>query len=334
MNDRHLPSGRNDPTKRAAGERIRFEVRVEDGGDRLDRFLALGMPDRTRSYLRRLIVEGLVEVDGRPVTKAGFAIDSGMQIEVLLTKSESEIPAAEEIELSVVHEDDQILVLDKRAGMVVHPGHGNRRGTVVNALLGRDTVLASAGSPERPGIVHRLDQGTSGLLVVAKTDPAYHRLASAFAERRVDKRYKALVWGRPVDSEGTIERSIGRSRVHRVKMTTSASRGRSAVSEYRTLESLPGFALLEVRPKTGRTHQIRVHLLSIHHPIVGDTRYGGRPYRGLQDPVKRKAVREFDRLALHASDLSFEHPGSGVQVHFHASLPSDFELLLEVLRRA
>jgi len=333
VNDRDSSFHADAAAAPSAGEALRFEVTDADKGVRLDRFLSSQMPGRTRSQLRRLIVAGLVQIDGRPAPKAGHALEPGTRVEVRMPEEEADTPRAEPIELVVVHEDDHLLVLDKRAGMVVHPGHGNRRGTVVNALLGLGKQLASAGGPERPGIVHRLDQGTSGLLVVAKTDLAFYALAKAFAERRVEKRYLALVWGRPADPAGTIRRSIGRSRVNRVKMTTAVSRGRSAISEYRTRESLPGFALLEVRPRTGRTHQIRVHLLSIHHPIVGDSRYGGRPYRGLQDPVKRKAVREFERLALHASDLSFAHPGTGEPVSFHAPLPPEFETLLDLLRQ-
>ena len=193
--------------------------------------------------------------------------------------------------------------------------------------------LADAGAPDRPGIVHRLDQGTSGLLIVAKNDPSYRALCSAFAERRIRKRYIALVWGHPVPAEGTITRSIARDRVNRVKMTTSELRGRAAVSHFLTRESLAGFALLEVRPETGRTHQIRVHLQSIHHSIVGDARYGGRLWKSLQDPLKRKAVREFPHFALHAARLTFDHPRTGERMKFEAPLPARFEALLQALRQ-
>jgi 23S rRNA pseudouridine1911/1915/1917 synthase len=218
--------------------------------------------------------------------------------------------------------------------MVVHSGAGCDEGTLVNALLGRGTTLAPAGGVERPGIVHRLDRGTSGLMVVTKTDRAHRALAAAFAERAVRKRYLALVWGRPDPPEGTVERPIGRSRTNPTKMTVGASRGRrrSAVSHYATRESLPGFALLDVEPLTGRTHQIRVHLQSIHHPIVGDERYGGRSWRGVLDPIKRKALREFDRLALHAAALAFRHPTSGRALRFTARRDAQIEALLAVLR--
>ena len=312
---------------------LRFEVGAEDAGERLDRYLASRMEGRSRSFLRRLIVDGYVQVDGVQVKKAGHALATKTTIELRLPEEPPESPSAETLPLDMLYEDEDLLVLDKAAGMVVHPGHGNREGTVVNALLGRGVPLAAAGAPDRPGIVHRLDQGTSGLLIVAKNDPGYRALCSAFAERRIRKRYLALVWGHPAPAEGTITRSIARDRVNRVKMTTSEQRGRAAVSHFLTRESLPGFALLEVRPETGRTHQIRVHLQSIHHPIVGDARYGGRLWKSLQDPLKRKAVREFRHFALHAARLTFDHPRTGERMKFEAPLPARFEALLQALRQ-
>jgi len=313
---------------------VRFVVGPDDAGERLDRFLASSMEGRSRSFLRKLILDGRVDVDGLPVKKAGHALESGMRIELRFPEAPPDSPRGEMLPLDLVHEDDDLLILNKAAGMVVHPGHGNREGTVVNALLGRGVELASAGSPDRPGIVHRLDQGTSGLLIVAKNDAAHSALSTAFADRRVQKRYVALVWGHPEPAAGTIKRSIARSRVNRLKMTTSEPRGRPAVSHYRTRSSFPGFALLDVRPETGRTHQIRVHLESLHHPIVGDERYGGGHWKSLQDPLKRKAVREFQHLALHAARLEFDHPASGRRLRFEAPLPARFDALLEVLRRA
>jgi len=314
--------------------RVSFEVPAEAEGTRLDRYLVVRLGVATRSALRRWIAEGRVTVNGTPAAKAGLALHPGMRIEVDVPAPRTPIPAPEPIPLDVVYEDDALLVIDKPAGLVVHPGHGQRAGTLVNALLGRGTRLAPAGGPERPGIVHRLDAGTSGVMVVAKTDPAYHGLTRAFARREVDKRYLALVWGHPDPPQGTIERSIGRSRTQPIKMAVRHARGvRPAVSGYRTIESMPGFALLEVTPRTGRTHQIRVHLQSIHHPLVGDERYGGRAWRGVQDSQKRTALRDFDRLALHAAELAFTHPTRGQRVRFTRPLPARFERLLEVLRR-
>lgn len=234
----------------------------------------------------------------------------------------------------MLHVDDALVVVDKAPGMAVHAGAGLREGTLVNALLGRGISLAATGAPDRPGIVHRLDRGTSGVMVVARTDAAHAALARQFAERRVDKRYLALVWGRPAEREGTIERAIGRSRSQPTRMAVRGVRGsaRPARSLWRTVEEFPGFALLEVRPETGRTHQIRVHLQSIGHPIVGDATYGGPAWKGLQDPAKRKAVRALERPALHAAELAFDHPDDGRRVAFRAPLPDDLAALLDALR--
>jgi 23S rRNA pseudouridine1911/1915/1917 synthase len=294
------------------------------------------VPGSTRSALRRVILAGGVLVDRRAVAKSGIALKAGMVITVTLPEPPSLNPEAEEFPLEVVHQDEHLLVVVKPARMVVHPGHGRRSGTLVNALLGLGVGLAPTGAPDRPGIVHRLDRDTSGLLVVAKTAAAHQGLARAFAARRVGKRYRALVWGHPDPPSGKIERSIGRSRGHPLKMAVRGTRGttRPAVTGYETVESMPGFALLDVEPETGRTHQIRVHMQSIHHPIVGDLQYGGRAWRGVLDPLKRKALREFDRLALHAMVLAFDHPATGAPVRCEAPPPEEFEALLGVLRQA
>jgi 23S rRNA pseudouridine1911/1915/1917 synthase len=257
-----------------------------------------------------------------------------MTIHVEVPAPPPDRPDAEEIPFDIVYQDDDLLVVDKPAGLTVHPGHGCPTGTLVNGLLGRGVRLASIGGPDRPGIVHRLDRDTSGLLVVAKTDSAHHGLSRAFAEREVNKRYRALVWGHPRPPEGVIEQDIGRSRINPTKMAVRSTRGRRrwARTAYSTLESVPGFSLLDVDLTTGRTHQIRVHLESIHHPIVGDERYGGRAWRGVQDPLKRKALREFRHLALHAAKLSFRHPVRGERMRFRSSLPQRIEDLLVVLR--
>jgi 23S rRNA pseudouridine1911/1915/1917 synthase len=310
-------------------------VPAASAGTRLDRFLADRLEDRSRSFLRRLIVEGEVVVDGETVSKPGMPVTAGMRILVRLPRPSGALPLPEEIPLEVIHEDDELIVVVKPAGLVVHPGHGRRGGTLVNALLGRGVELSPTGAPDRPGIVHRLDKETSGLVVVAKTASAHEALARAFERRQVLKRYHALVWGHPDPPSGRVELSIGRSRANPLKMSVRSTRGRrrTAISTYRTLESLPGFALLSVSPETGRTHQIRVHMQSVHHPIVGDARYGGRGWRGVQDGMKRQAIRKFERLALHASDLAFSHPASGRDLEFHAPLPPDFEELLSKLRK-
>ena len=316
-----------------SGETVRIDVAPEDAAARLDVFLASRIPGPSRSALRRLILEGHVLVDGRPASKPGQALRAGSTVSVEIPPPPPPRPEPEPIPVDVVHEDDALLVVAKPAGLVVHPGHGRRSGTLVNALLGRGTPLAGVGGPDRPGIVHRLDRETSGLLIVAKTDAAHRALAAAFARREIRKTYVALVWGRPAPPEGAIDLPIGRSRADPTKMSVRAPRGRAAVTLYRTIETLPGFALLEVDLVTGRTHQIRVHLTARHHPIVGDTRYGGRPWRSLRDGAARSAVEGFDRLALHAARIAFVHPTTGRRVRFEAPLPPDFRNLLRVLRR-
>ena len=317
-----------------SGDTRTLQVPEGQEGERLDRFLADAMIDQTRSALRRLIVAGRVSVDGLAASKAGLALRGGMEIVVRLPEPSPDRPRPEAIPVEVVHEDDDLVVVVKAAGMVVHPAHRVPSGTLVNALLGRGTLLATAGGVKRPGIVHRLDRNTSGLLVVAKTDTAHRALARAFARREVRKTYQAVVWGHPRPDEGTIERTIGRSRANPTRMTVGGRGSRGAVSVYRTVETMPGFAWLEVRPITGRTHQIRVHLKSIRHPIVGDSSYGGESWRGVQEPVKRKTLRCFKRLALHASDLAFPHPADGREVSFHAPVPEELEDLLAALRES
>ncbi len=311
---------------------LRLVVPAEAAGSRLDLFLAARIPDRTRSALRRLVVDGSVLVDGRRPPKPGFSVEGGMRVEIALPAAEPERLVPERIPIEVVHEDDHLLAVVKPAGLVVHPGHGRRSGTLGHALLGRGTPLAPAGGADRPGIVHRLDRETSGLLLVAKTDEAHRALAAAFARRRVGKTYQALVWGHPDPAEGEIDRGIGRSRSDPTRMSTRSPRGRAAVTRYRTVERLPGFALLEVLLLTGRTHQIRVHLQSIHHPVVGDTRYGGAGARAIRDRSKREALERFDRLALHASDLALVHPITGEELRLHAPIPPQLRELLETLR--
>lgn len=312
--------------------RVRLTVPAEAEGSRLDQFLARRVPGQTRSALRRLIREGRVLVQGRIASKPGLGLKTGARVSVEIPPPPPARPLPEAIPLEILHEDDALLVVVKPAGLPVHPGHGRREGTLVNALLGLGTPLSPLGGPDRPGIVHRLDRETSGLLIVAKTEPAQRTLTRSFARRQVDKGYKALVWGHPKPPEGIVERGVGRSRGDRTRMTTHAPASpRHAVTRYRTVRSMPGFAFLEIRIETGRTHQIRVHMQSIHHPVVGDSKYGGRLWKSVQDPVRRKALREFDRLALHASDLQFRHPTTGESLRFHAPLPEELRALLAVL---
>jgi len=311
---------------------VHLTVPADADGERLDRFLTRMEASRTRSALRKMIDEGLVAVDGVPARKAGMSLSPGMMIEVTLPEPPSEIARPEKIPIDVVYEDDHLVVVCKSAGLVVHPGHGNLTGTLVNALLGRGTTLSSIGAPERPGIVHRLDRETSGLMVVAKTDQAHRSLAASFAGREVEKIYRALVWGHPKPDEGVIEKSIGRSRKDRTVMSVHAVRGRHAVTRFKTVEIIPGFSMLRITLLTGRTHQIRVHLQSINHPVVGDNRYGGRQWKSVQDPIKRGALRGFTGQALHAAKLGFTHPATGRKLRFKAKLPAEFQELLDALK--
>jgi len=236
------------------------------------------------------------------------------------------------IPLEIVHQDAGFLVISKPSGMVVHPGAGRRTGTLVNALLALQGGLSGVGGAERPGIVHRLDRETSGLLVVARTDAAHRHLSAQFSQRQVTKTYLALVWGEPVPARGRIDAAIGRHPVSRTRMTVRASGGRSAITEYETLERMAGFAFMKVHILTGRTHQIRVHFKHRGHPVVGDSEYGGNRFSSIKRPDLRDPLVAFGRLALHAQRLEFRHPDSGAPLRFEAPLPADFSLLLERLR--
>jgi 23S rRNA pseudouridine1911/1915/1917 synthase len=257
-------------------------------------------------------------VEGRP-SRPSARLKTGQEVEVEIPDPIAAEPAAEAIPLSIVFEDARLLVLDKPAGIVVHPGAGTRSGTLVNALLHHVQDLSGIGGVLRPGIVHRLDRGTSGLLVVAKDDESHRSLARQFAGRSVEKEYLALVVGVPEPREGTIDKPIARHPVHRQRMAIRDG-GRAARSDYRVVEALDGAALVRVRIHTGRTHQIRVHLRSLGTPVAADPVYGGKPLGGLTRP------------ALHAARLVFTHPGSGERLEFVSPLPPDIEVALNQLR--
>jgi 23S rRNA pseudouridine1911/1915/1917 synthase len=257
---------------------------------------------------------------------------AGQIVEVDVPAPTPSEPGPEAIALSIVYEDHHLVVLDKPAGLVVHPGAGNASGTLVNALLHHVHDLSGVGGVLRPGIVHRLDRGTSGLMVVAKHDAAHRSLAGQFASRSVGKEYLAVVQGVPSRPAGTIEAAIGRDPRQRKKMSVQARRGRPARSTWELVEALDGAALLRVRIHTGRTHQVRVHLASIGHPVAGDATYGGRRIPGSRRLESREALLRMGRPALHAAGLAFEHPESGERLAFTSALPSDMAELLETLR--
>ena len=300
-------------------------------GERLDRWLAAVMPDLSRARLQAIITAGGVLVDGR-VARPSVRLKTGQAISVRLPAPQPAVPLPEDIPLSVIYEDAHLLVVDKPAGLVVHPGAGRATGTLVNALLHRIRDLSGIGGVVRPGIVHRLDRGTSGLLVVAKDDASHLALSRQFAGRTVEKEYLAVVLGVPRAAAGTIDVPIGRDPVHRKRMSARAPRGRAARSTYLVVEALDGAALLRVRIATGRTHQIRVHLAAVGHPVAGDPTYGGQRRPASRRPEARAALEALSRPALHAAHLAFSHPASGERVSFSSPLPPDLEVLLAALR--
>jgi 23S rRNA pseudouridine1911/1915/1917 synthase len=301
----------------------------EHEGLRLDHFLASLIPDLSRSQLQRLIREGRVRAGGEHV-KAGATMREGMLIAVDIPPPAPSTVAAEAIPLTVLHDDADLVVIDKPAGMVVHPGAGHRQGTLVNALLHHVEDLSGIGGEERPGIVHRLDRGTSGLMMVAKHDAAHRELSRQFQMREVRKTYTALVWG-VVEAGRRIDLPIGRDSKDRQKMSTRARHGREAVTRVLRAELLRGVTLVDVAIDTGRTHQIRVHLSAINHPVVGDATYGGVRRHV---PADVRAVNRLERPFLHAHKLSFAHPADGRTMAFESPLPQDLQDVLAGIREA
>ena len=294
---------------------VRFTIPLELAGLRLDQALAKLLPGESRSRLMKLIESGHVRVDGGPAA-GRMKLKSGEDVAVtLVPRASGEAHRAEAIALAIVHEDDDIVVIDKPAGLVVHPGSGNWEGTMLNALLHHVPRVADL---PRAGIVHRLDKDTSGLLVVAKNERAQLELVRQLQARTVKRTYLALVRGHVAD-EGTVDAPVGRHPVHRTRMAVVAG-GKPAITHYRVRESLPEHTLLECELETGRTHQIRVHLASIGHPLEGDPLYAGR------------GAAKLGRQALHAWKLAFRHPASGAAVRFDSPVPADFRALLKQLR--
>ncbi len=314
-------------------ERHALVVEPGEAGQRLDAWLARRLTSLSRSRLQALIEAGRVSLDGHPA-RAAVRVKAGQAALVRVPPPEPAEPQPEDIPLRLVFEDASLVVLDKPAGLVVHPGAGAAAGTLVNALLARVRDLSGVGGVLRPGIVHRLDKGTSGLLVVAKNDDAHRALARQFASRTVEKEYLALVHGVPARAEGEIDAPIGRDPVHRRRMSVRAPRGREARTSWSVAERFDGAALLRVRIHTGRTHQIRVHLASIGHPVTGDPVYGGARTPSSRRPAARDALGSLARPALHAARLAFTHPGSGARLSFEAPLPADLAGVIDALRAA
>jgi 23S rRNA pseudouridine1911/1915/1917 synthase len=328
------------PPVKPLGRRIEITISPNDSGIRLDRALQRQLPELSRTRLKALILSGQIASDGRLLRDPAQRASAGARVVIMLPEPDEATPAAQSIPLDIRFEDEHLIVVDKPAGMVVHPAPGNPEGTLVNALLAHcGPSLAGIGGVRRPGIVHRLDKDTSGLLVAAKTDPAHRALSRDFAARRVERAYSAIVWGVPAPPVGEIVGNIGRSPFNRKKMAVVAeARGKTAVTRYRVERRFGTAAggtaaLIECRLLTGRTHQIRVHLAHIGHPLIGDPAYGtraGRPlaHPGARDGPAAAAIAGFPRQALHARLLGFTHPVTGELLTFDSPMPADMVGLL------
>ncbi len=304
-----------------------FDVTEAEAGPRLDVVLAKRLPEISRTELQRLIRGGHITLS-RGKAKSGAVLTPGLRVHVVIPAPRAATPAPEDLPLSVLYDDEDVVAIDKPPGMVVHPAAGHRRGTLVNALLHHVSGLSGIGGEERPGIVHRLDRGTSGVMLVAKHDRAHRDLARQFHDRLVAKEYVALVWGRPA-SRQRFDRPIGRDPRNRQRMSTRARRARAAATEIVGVEPLGAVSLVRITIGTGRTHQIRVHLSDAGFPVVGDTVYGGR--RGRTGGPG--ALARLDRPFLHASRISFTHPTGGQRVTVEAPLAPDLVDVVAHLRQ-
>ncbi|WP_407928129.1 RluA family pseudouridine synthase [Arenibaculum pallidiluteum] len=326
----------------APAGRLAWTVTADAAGMRLDKALAGAFPGLSRSRLKALLDQGMVSLDGRTLAEASRRVKPGQAVEIEVPEPEAALPEPEDIPLRIVHEDEDLLVIDKPAGLVVHPAAGNPRGTLVNALLHHcGSSLSGIGGVRRPGIVHRLDKDTSGLIVVAKTAEAHAGLSAQFADRSLSRTYLALVYGLPSPPRGEVEAPIGRSPQDRKRMAVvREGTGKPALTRYAVIRGFRlAAALVECTLMTGRTHQIRVHMAHIGHPLVGDPVYGGRTgrasairARGLPEPAT-EALVSFGRQALHAAKLRFVHPRTGTAMSFESPVPADMEDLLRTLER-
>jgi 23S rRNA pseudouridine1911/1915/1917 synthase len=314
-------------------EEIRFTIDKSQIGQRLDIFLAQSEADISRSHVKCLIEEGDVLVNG----KEPKVSQKLKEADVIILTQRPPIEAAavaQEMPLDIIYEDEAIIVINKQAGLVVHPAPGNDDKTLVNALLFHCHDLSGIGGVLRPGIVHRLDKDTSGLIVAAKSDDAHRQLSAQFEKHEVQKKYLALVWGDTKDKQGEIVKPVGRHTIDRKKMSTNTKRGKEAITFWKVIERYGVATLLEVEIKTGRTHQIRVHLSDLRYPIIGDAVYGsaGNRIQNIANPELKTHIKAFNRQALHAAHLSFIHPLTGKRVEFNAEMPQDMTDLCAQLR--
>jgi 23S rRNA pseudouridine1911/1915/1917 synthase len=309
----------------------RVTVAEAEAGERLDRVLAAGLPALSRSRLKKLIETGQVSLEGATINDPSLRVKGGQHFVVDLPAPVADRPEPQAMALDIYYEDEHVLVLDKPAGLVVHPAPGNLDRTLVNALLAHcGDSLTGIGGVQRPGIVHRIDKDTSGLMIVAKTELAQQKLSADFAAHRLTRSYLAVTRGVPSPRDGTIATRIGRSRVNRKKMAVVTGGGKEAVTHYHVVRALGLRAsLVECRLATGRTHQIRVHLTHLGHPLIGDQTYGNSRAAGLPE-----AARRFPRQALHANRIGFAHPATGDYMEFTAPLPADMAALITALETA
>ncbi len=310
-------------------ETVTLSASAEDAGQRLDAFLAGHVEGWSRSRLQRLIDDGDVLVNGRE-SKSSYKLHANDEIEADLSTLPPLTFQAEDIPLEIIFEDGDLLVVNKPAGMVVHPAAGVTAGTLANALAFHFQKLSKAGGETRPGIVHRLDKGTSGLMVVAKTETAHEKLADQFRAREVFKSYVALVHGQMEPDAGEIDQPIARDPRHRTRMAVVRT-GRSALTLFRTRKHFGRFSLLDIELKTGRTHQIRVHLAWLKHPVVGDETYGSGRDNTILDPKIRGRVAKLGRQFLHAEKLGFNHPRTNERMEFSSELPEELQELLDLI---
>ena len=314
-----------------------IEVMIEaaEAGERLDRVLAAKLDQLSRSRLKSLIEQGRVRLAGATIEEPSYRVKPGQTFAIIIPDIVPALPAAQSLPLDILYEDSDVIVLMKPPGMAVHPGPGTPDRTLVNALIAHcGDSLSGIGGVRRPGIVHRLDKDTSGLLVAAKTDLAHQGLAADFARHAIERAYLAVVWGIPSPRSGEIEGAIGRHPTNRKKMAIVARGGKPALTRYKVVRPLGrGASLVDCRLATGRTHQIRVHLTALGHPVIGDPVYGRpTPARlALLSPVQQDAARAMRRQALHAYRLGFRHPRSGEQLVWESDLPADIEMLIASL---
>ncbi len=308
-------------------QKIEMTITDEMKGTRLDLVLSAALEDFSRSFIQKLFENGKITVDGQVCREKKLKASAGSTVVIEIPEPEKLQVEAEDIPLDIVYEDEDVLVVNKPAGMVVHPAPGNYTGTLVNALMHHcGDELSSINGVIRPGIVHRIDKDTSGLLMVAKNDKAHNSLSQQLADHSITRRYRAIVFSNIKEDEGTVDKPIGRDPKNRLRNAVTELNSKNAVTHYKVLERYGTFTLIEARLETGRTHQIRVHMSYLKHPLLGDELYG---------PVKSKAASKLGakRQMLHAGVLGFVHPSTGEHMEFESPLPGDFENLIEKLRK-